>query len=180
MMESFILIPMVLPPSASGLMLLYLLSPNSSIGQFLETQFGISLLLSWQAAVCAAAFVSFPLLFKTVEQAFSSIPRELEDAAKTFGARPLQVFFRISLPLAKRGIIQGCILSISRSLGEFGATIIVAGNIPGRTQTLSLAIYSEILAGNEDKAWILATTSTCFAFGLLILGKINVGKQAET
>lgn len=145
------LLPLVLPPTAVGFVLLELLSRRHSVGALME-RMGIEVLFTPAAAVIAAAVMSFPLMFTAFRMAIDSSDRRYFDIARTLGASPLRAFVRVTIPLAWRGLLAGGLLAFCRALGEFGATILVAGNIPGRTQTLALAIYDRVQAGREAEA----------------------------
>jgi molybdate transport system permease protein len=140
-----------MPPTVLGYYLLVLIGSQGPIGAWLLQHFGIRLIFTWQGAVIAAMVVSFPLVFKGARAAFETVDTQLEDAARTLGIHEIAVFFRVSLPLAWRGILAGLLLSFARSC-EFGATLMVAGSIPGRTQTLSIAVYEAVQAGQDDVA----------------------------
>lgn len=170
--ETVLLLPMVLPPSSCGLILLTILSPKGVLGNFLSTHMSINFLLNWQGAVIAAAFVSFPILMRSCQQAFIQIPTELLEASKAFGLTGIQTFLQVGVPLALPGIINGCILALARSLSEFGSTIMVAGLIPGQTETLALAIYARTISGKDHEAWTLALVSLGLAFILLFLNRV--------
>lgn len=161
-------LPLVLPPTVLGYYLLTLLGRNGIIGTFLQDWFGISLIFTWKGAVIAASIVSFPLLYKSARAALEGIDKDYEDAARTLGASEWGVFFRVSLPLARRSILAGVMLAFARALGEFGATLMVAGNMPGRTQTLPLAIYSAVQAGDDQTANILAGAISVVGIVILV------------
>ena len=176
--ESILLLPMVLPPSSCGLLLLTVLSPGGLVGRFLLNHFGVNLILNWKAAVISAAFVSFPLLMRACQQSFAQIPESLTEVTKSFGLTRWQAFRQVSVPLALPGILNGCILAIARSLGEFGSTIMVAGLIPGETETLSLAIYARTINGKDTEAWALASVSIGLSFILLLINRLYLkGRQ---
>ncbi|WP_298015502.1 molybdate ABC transporter permease subunit [uncultured Castellaniella sp.] len=162
--DAFLTLPMVLPPTVTGYYLLVLFGRRGWLGAWLQSH-GIELVFTWQGAVVAAAVVAFPMVLKAARAAFLDVDHRLEQAAAVLGVSPAAVFFRVSLPLASRGILAGVLLAFARALGEFGATLMVAGNIPGRTQTLSIAIYEAVQAGNDDTATILVlvTSATCVA-----------------
>ncbi len=162
--DSLLTLPMVLPPTVIGYYLLVLLGRRGWLGPFLE-QFGIQLVFTWQGAVVAATVVAFPMVLKAARAAFESVDHTLEDAARVLGIGAAGVFFRVTLPLALRGILAGILLAFARALGEFGATLMIAGSIPGRTQTLSISIYEAVQAGNDNLANILVliTSFTCIA-----------------
>ncbi|MFP3983592.1 MAG: molybdate ABC transporter permease subunit [Desulfurivibrionaceae bacterium] len=160
-------LPLVLPPTVLGYYLLTLLGRNGIIGTFLQDWFGVSLIFTWKGAVIAASIVSFPLLYKSARAALEGINKDYEDAARTLGVSEWGVFFRVSLPLAWPSILAGVMLAFARALGEFGVTLMVAGNMPDRTQTLPLAIYSAVQAGDDQTANILAGAIS--ALGIVIL-----------
>ena len=144
--ESLLTLPIVLPPTAVGIVLLMLLAKDSLIGRLLESV-GIDVVFTWKAAALAAAVMSFPLFVRSARTAFEEIDPRLLGIARTLGDSPLRAFYRVALPLARRGIIAGALLAFCRALGEFGATILIAGNIPGKTQTLALAIFNDRKVG---------------------------------
>ncbi|MGB6009067.1 molybdate ABC transporter permease subunit [Castellaniella sp.] len=162
--DAFLTLPMVLPPTVTGYYLLVLFGRRGALGAWLQSH-GIELVFTWQGAVVAAAVVAFPMVLKAARAAFLDVDHRLEQAAAVLGVSPAAVFFRVSLPLAARGILAGVLLAFARALGEFGATLMVAGNIPGKTQTLSIAIYEAVQAGNDDTAniLVLVTSATCVA-----------------
>ena len=143
---------MVLPPTVMGYYLLVLLGKRGVIGQWLENVFDIRLIFTWQGAAIAAAAVTFPLIVKPTRAAFEGVNPQLEQAARILGLPEAAVFWRITLPLAWRGILAGILLTFARALGEFGATLMVAGSIPGQTQTLSIAVYEAVQAGDDRLA----------------------------
>ncbi len=148
--EAALTLPMVLPPTVLGYYLLVVVGTQGPIGAWLLEHFGIRMIFTWQAAVLAAVLVSFPFVFKAARAAFEMVEPQLEDAARSLGVSETAVFFRVSLLLAWRGILSGLPLSFARALGEFGATLMVAGSIPGKTQTLSIAVYEAVQAGQDD------------------------------
>jgi len=141
LLDAVLTLPMVMPPTVLGYYLLVLIGSQGVIGAWLLQQFGIRLIFTWQAAVIAATIVSFPLVFKAARAAFETVDPQYEDAARTLGISEWAIFFRVTLPLAWRGILAGLLLAFARALGEFGATLMVAGSIAGKTQTLSIAVY---------------------------------------
>ena len=177
LLDAALTLPMVMPPTVLGYYLLVLIGTQGPLGGWLLQHFGIRLIFSWQAAVIAAAVVSFPLVFKAARAAFETVDPQLEDAARSLGLREAAVFFRVTLPLAWRGILAGLLLAFARALGEFGATLMVAGSIPGKTQTLSIAVYEAVQAGQDDVAnFLVAVTSlTCIAV-LLAAGRLAPGR----
>jgi molybdate transport system permease protein len=168
---------MVMPPTVLGYYLLVVIGSQGVVGAWLLEHFGIRLIFTWQAAVIAATIVSFPLVFKASRAAFETVDPQLEDAARTLGIGEMAVFFRVSLPLAWRGVLAGLLLAFARALGEFGATLMVAGSIVGKTQTLSIAVYEAVQAGQDDTAnFLVAITSiTCIAV-LLSAGRLMPGR----
>ena len=177
LVDAMLTLPMVMPPTVLGYYLLVVIGSQGVVGAWLLEHFGIRLIFTWQAAVIAATIVSFPLVFKAARAAFETVDPQLEDAARTLGISELAVFFRVSLPLAWRGILAGLLLSFARALGEFGATLMVAGSIAGKTQTLSIAVYEAVQAGQDDTAnFLVAITSiTCIAV-LLSAGRLMPGR----
>ncbi len=163
-LNTLVMCPLVLPPIVSGYLLLILLGKHGVIGSFIYQTFGIEIVFSQFAVVIAVSIISFPLLVRGIVTGMESVPLELENAARTLGASPIKVFWTITFPLAYRGIIGGTILGFSKSLGEFGATIMVAGNIPGKTQTMALAIFSAVHLGEDVSVYRLVFISTIVAF----------------
>jgi molybdate transport system permease protein len=151
-LDAVLTLPLVLPPTVLGYYLIVLLGRKGWLGQWLDEYFGYSLIFTWQGAVVAAAIVSFPLVLKSARTAYEGVNPDLENAARTLGMSELAVYARVTLPLAWRGILAGTLLAFARAMGEFGATLMVAGNLPGKTQTLSLAIYDAVQAGNDRLA----------------------------
>jgi molybdate transport system permease protein len=172
LVDSVLLLPMVLPPTVLGYYLLVLVGRRGWLGAWLESSLGIRLVFTWQGAVIAAAIVAFPFVCKSARAAFESVDAQLEEAATVLGLAPAAVFFRVTLPLAARGILAGVLLAFARALGEFGATLMVAGSIPGQTQTLSIAVYEAVQAGQDGLANVLVamTSATCIAV-LLLAGR---------
>ena len=167
--DAVLVLPMVLPPTVLGYYLIVLVGRNGVIGQWLERWFGITLLFTWQGAVLAAAVVSLPLIYKAARAAFEETDGRFAQAARTLGAGEWEVFWRISLPLALRGIGAGLALSFARAMGEFGATLMIAGNLPGRTQTLSVAVYAAVQAGDDRLALTLTLVISAVCIVLLVL-----------
>lgn len=156
-------LPMVLPPTVIGFLLLILFGKNSFVGEFLS-RFGINMLFSLKGAVAAAFTVSFPIMYTTARGAFEQVDSIYIDAAKTIGMSRLSIFTRISLPIAWPGMIAGIVLTFARAIGEFGATIMIAGNIPGRTQTMSVAVYTTMQSGNRELASRWVAVILCISF----------------
>jgi len=180
LLDSLLTLPMVLPPTVLGYYLLVLLGRRSTFGAWLHDSFGINLIFTWQGAVIAASIVAFPLVFKPARAAFEGVDGQLENAARVLGISELAIFFRVTLPLAWRGILAGVLLAFARALGEFGATLMVAGSIPGKTQTLSIAVYEAVQAGQDDVAntLVLITSLVCVTV-LLIAGRLAPGRIAN-
>lgn len=170
--DALLTLPLVMPPTVLGYYLLVLLGRRGPIGAWLDT-FGIRLVFTWQGAVIASMIAAFPLVLKSARAAFESVDPQLEHAARTLGIGETALFFRVTLPLAARGIIAGALLAFARALGEFGATLMVAGNLPGRTQTLSVAVYSAVQAGDDHAAnfMVLVTSIVCVVV-LLVAGRL--------
>lgn len=173
--DAFLTLPLVLPPTVIGYYLLVTFGRNGWLGEFLG-KFGIHLVFTWYGAVIASAIVAFPLVLKAARAAFSDVDTRLEGAAAVLGLSPLAVFFRISLPLALRGILAGVLLAFARALGEFGATLMIAGSIPGKTQTMSIAIYEAVQSGNDKSAMlmVLVISVSCVLI-LCLAGWLNRG-----
>lgn len=167
LVETLATLPLVMPPVATGLILLKLLGKRGTIGSWLFSNFGIEVVFTAKAVVVALAVMVFPLLVRSVRTAFEEVPLLLEEAAANLGRSPLKVFFLITIPLARRGIFAGVLLSFARALGEFGATVMVAGFIPGITETLPLAIYRNVQMGDDSRALLLAGLSATIAFGAI-------------
>lgn len=164
LLETALALPLVMPPVATGLVLLEVLGRRGLLGSFLEGALHLPIVFTWRAVVLAAGVMSFPLLLRSARVAFQEVDTRLEQVARTLGASDVRVFWSITLPLALRGILSGVVLAFARALGEFGATILVAGNIPGRTQTLSLSIYQAVQLGEDGTAYRLLAVSTGIAF----------------
>lgn len=173
LLETVLMMPLVLPPTVIGFLLLVIFGRRSGIGQFMEWLFASPLIFSWWAAVIASIVVSFPLVYQTMKSGFASIDRELEDAGRSSGASEWQVFRYITLPLSSQSLITAYILGFARGLGEFGATIMFAGNIPGKTQTLPTAIYVAVDTGNTGLAWIWTITIILISFVMLLITQRN-------
>lgn len=180
LLDSMLTLPMVMPPTVLGYYLLVVLGRRGAIGSWLQDTFGINLIFTWQGAVIAAAVVAFPLVFKPARAAFESIDGRLENAGRVLGVSEMALFFRVTLPLAWRGILAGVLLAFARALGEFGATLMVAGSIPGRTQTLSIAVYEAVQAGQDDVAngLVIITSVVCIAV-LLTAGRLAPGQPVR-
>ncbi len=175
-LDAFLTLPLVLPPTVLGYYLIVLVGRNGWIGHWLYEAFGITLMFTWQGAALAATIVSLPLVLKSARTAFENVDQNLEKAARTLGLSETGVFFRVSFPLAWRGILAGTMLAFARAMGEFGATLMIAGNLPGKTQTLSLAVYDAVQAGNDSLAatLVLITSLVC------IIVLVSAGRILKT
>jgi len=156
-------LPMVMPPTVLGYYLLVVFGRRGWIGAWLEDSLGIQLIFTWQGAVIASASVAFPLVYRAARASLGGVDHQLENAARVLGAGETKVFFRVSLPLAWRGVFSGTMLAFARAMGEFGATLMIAGSIPGKTQTISIAIYEAVQAGQDSLAnfLVLLTSVVC-------------------
>ncbi|HSF41754.1 MAG TPA: molybdate ABC transporter permease subunit [Thermoanaerobaculia bacterium] len=163
LVETLVALPLVMPPVATGLLLLKLLGRRGPLGRFLS-RLDLDVVFTWRGVVVAMAVMSFPLLVRGARVAFEEVNPRLEQIARTLGASDARVFLTITLPLAARGVLGGALLAFARALGEFGATILVAGNIPGKTQTLSLSIYNLVQLGRDAEAFRLLGISVVIAF----------------
>ncbi|MDD6311278.1 MAG: molybdate ABC transporter permease subunit [Firmicutes bacterium] len=165
--ETILILPMVLPPSIVGYLLLKVFSKRGIIGAILYNTFGIQVVFTWIACIIAATVVALPMMYQNAKAAFLSIDPIYENAARTLGSKSLKVFFTVTLPLSKPGIISGIVLTFARALGEFGATLMLAGNIPGKTQTIPTSIYYAVVTGKEDQAMTLVLVMVIFSFVLI-------------
>jgi len=168
LVDALCTLPLVMPPTVLGYYLIVLIGRRGWIGAWLWDTLGINLMFTWQGAVLASAIVAFPLVFKSARAAFEGVDTQLENAARTLGVSELGVFVRVTLPLAWRGILAGTMLAFARAMGEFGATLMVAGNIPGKTQTLSLAVYDAVQAGQDDLANFLVLLTSVVVVAILM------------
>jgi molybdate transport system permease protein len=166
LVETLVALPLVMPPVATGLILLLLLAPHGIVGQFL-TRIGVDLVFTWKAVILAMAVMGLPLFVRTVRGGIEQVDRRYEAVAATLGAGPLRVFLTITLPLALPSVLAGTLLGFARAVGEFGATIVIAGSIPGATRTLAVAIYSFMETGRDDEAMVLVAISGAIAFAAL-------------
>ncbi len=162
--ETLVSLPLVLPPVVTGLVLLQIFGRRGLIGSWLHSTFNCDVVFTWRAVALALAAMSLPLLVRAARTAFEEVDVKFEQLARTLGAGEWRVFFTVTLPLARRGVLAGTLLAFARALGEFGATIMVAGNIPGRTTTLPVAIYAAVQNGEDAHAWTLAGVSAVIAF----------------
>lgn len=176
--ETLVALPLVMPPVATGLILLKLFGRRGVFGSTLH-QFGVEIVFTWKAVVIAMMVMSFPLLVRASRVAFEEVNPRLEQIARTLGASNARVFTTITLPLAARGIIGGMVLAFARALGEFGATILLAGNIPGRTSTLSVSIYNFVQLGQDSEAFRLLAVSVTIAFLALWLSEFYLRRGSR-
>jgi molybdate transport system permease protein len=171
-LETALHLPLVLPPVVTGYLLLVVCGRKGIVGQYLDQWFGLRLVFTWKGAALASAVMAFPLMVRAIRLAFATVDPRLEEAARTLGAGRLDVFFTVSLPLARHGIIAGAVLAFARSIGEFGATIMLAGSIPGETRTVPLYIYNLLESpGGLDQATRLVVVSVLIAAGALVVGE---------
>jgi len=176
--DALFTLPMILPPTVAGFFLLVVFGRNSFIGTILHS-IGAPVVFTWTGAVIASIFVSFPLMYRTTRGAFEQIDRNVLCAAQTLGFSELKIFWTIQVPMAKAGILAGTVLAFARALGEFGATIMLAGNIPGRTQTMAIAVFSAVSAGNREAAFIwVAILSTMSFLAIMIINRWGAGSNA--
>jgi molybdate transport system permease protein len=170
--ETALFLPLVLPPVVTGYLLLITFGRKGWIGQYLDHWFGLSLVFTWKGAALASAVMAFPLMVRAIRLAFSAVDARLEQGARTLGAGKCETFLRISLPLARRGIIAGAVLAFARSIGEFGATIMIAGNIPGETQTMPVYIYTLVNSpGGTEQSSRLVVVAIIIAGVALVLSE---------
>lgn len=178
--ETLVSLPLVLPPTAVGLALLLLFGRSGPLGRPLYEWFGVDVAFNWRGVVLASAVVAFPLLVRSARSAFEEVDPRLPAVARTLGHGPVRAFFEIELPLAWRGVLAGTVLAFARALGEFGATILVAGNIPGRTQTLALALYQRVQVGRDREALMLAGISALLAAAALAVAEVMAHRRERT
>ena len=172
-LETLVSLPLVLPPVATGLVLLYVLGRKGPFGAVLSSG-GVDIVFTWKAVVAAMAVMGFPLVVRTARAGFEQVTRRYEQVAETLGAGPARVFFTISLPLASRDVLAGALLGFSRALGEFGATIVVAGSVPGRTRTIAVAMFNDIETGQDAQAGLLLGASVAIAFSAVWVSNVLV------
>lgn len=174
LIEALVTAPLVLPPTVLGYYLLVLLGSQGPLGAFLENNFGIELVFTWQGAVIAATVASLPLFVRTCLPALEAVDSGMLDAARTLGSSEPMVFFRVTLPLAWRGVLAAVALAFARALGDFGTTLMVAGNIPGKTQTMPIAIYDAMVSGRSvQAAWLVGVITAVSIVILTILGSVG-------
>jgi molybdate transport system permease protein len=177
LVETIVALPLVLPPVATGLILLKVFGRRGPVGGFLEDQLDLEIVFTWKAVVIALGVMSFPLLVRTARVAFEEVNPRFEQVARTLGARAGRVFLSVTLPLAFRGILAGTVLAFARALGEFGATILVAGAIPGKTATLSVSIFNFIQLGQDERAFRLLLVSVALSFGAVWLSELLIRRR---
>jgi molybdate transport system permease protein len=170
--ETLVMLPLFVPPVATGLLLLLLFGRHGALGAILQRGFGVDVVFTWRAVVVAGAVMSFPLLVRSAQTGFEEVNRRFEDIARTLGSTEWRVFRTISLPLAARGIVAGAVLAFARAIGEFGATAIVAGMIPRKTMTISLAIYQDVQLGHDADALPLLAVSIAIVFLAVFCGQM--------
>lgn len=178
LVSALVLVPMVLPPTVLGYYLLQAVGRRSLIGGWLDSAFDFSFVFSWTGAALAAFVVSTPFLVRTAQAGFESVDRVYEEAARTLGRNEFSIFLRVAMPLAKRSILAGMALALARALGEFGATLMIAGNLPGRTQTMSIAIFDAVQTGRTGDAQVLALTLSFVSVGLLVAVGLGAQRRA--
>lgn len=177
LVETLAMMPLVMPPVATGLILLKLFGRRGAVGSWLFENFGIEIIFTWKAVVIALAVMVFPLLVRSLRTAFEEVPEQMEAAGKSLGGSGWRIFWKISLPLARRGMVAGIVLSFARALGEFGATVMVAGFIPGLTETLSLSIYRSVQNGDDSRAMLLVGVSAAIAFAAVFVSTLMMPKR---
>lgn len=177
--DSILTLPLVLPPTVLGFFLLLLFGKNGPAGKFLMNYFEINIIFSWAATVIAAVVVAFPMMYRSARSAFEQIDDNLISAAKTLGMSNWSIFYKISIPLAWPGIIGGVVLAFARALGEFGATLMIAGNIPGRTQTMPLAIFFQVQAMNYKGAMLWVATIVAISVVMILILNFWSDKQQD-
>src|SRR5216683_2248317 len=167
LLDAVVTLPLVLPPTVLGYYLLVTLGRTSPLGHFYEYLFGAPLVFTWQAAVVASTFHAIPLLVKSARAAFETVDRSYEKAARNLGASDWRVFWRVTLPLSRRAVIAASVLAFARALGDFGATLMIAGDIPGRTQTAAIAIYDAVEAGDTIVARVMVLVLSVMAMAIV-------------
>ena len=179
LLETVMLLPLVLPPTVIGFLLIIIFGKNSIFGEFVQWLFDQPIMFTWWAAVIASTVVAFPLMYQSAKTGFESVDEDIENAARIDGANEWQIFFYVSIPLALKSIVSGGILSFTRALGEFGATLMFAGNIPGKTQTMPLAIYMAIDSGKMSLAWSWVICMIVISFIMLLIVHLLKAKKTK-
>ena len=177
--DGILTLPMVLPPTVAGFFLLMIFGVKRPLGQFFLEFFGVKIVFSWAATVIAATVISFPLMYRAARGAFEQVDKTLIYAARTLGLSEGKIFWRVIMPAAMPGVLSGAILAFARGLGEFGATAMLAGNIAGKTQTLPLAIYSEVAAGKMSAAYQYVWIIVIISFVVVVLMNVLAGKEKQ-
>jgi molybdate transport system permease protein len=180
LVETIVTLPLVMPPVAVGLILLQVFGRHGAVGGFLHDHFNLDIIFTWRAVLLALSVMSMPLLIRSARVAFEEVNPRLEQIARTLGAGDWRVFFTITIPLAARGIIGGMLLAFARALGEFGATIMVAGYMPGKTATVSLAIYENVQLGQDAHAFRLLAVSVVLAFAAVWCSEFFLSRKKAT
>jgi molybdate transport system permease protein len=170
--ETLVNLPLVLPPVVTGYALLVTFGRHGWLGRYLERWLGLRLVFDWKGAALASAVVAFPLMVRAIRLTFAAVDPRLEQASRTLGVGPLGTFVHVTLPLARGGIVAGCVLAFARSMGEFGATVMIAGNIPGQTRTIPLFIYTMLESpGGAERAWRVVALSVVLSAAALLVGE---------
>ena len=169
LLDAILTLPLVMPPTVLGYYLIVVWGRNGWLGGWLYAHLGISLMFTWQGAVLAATVVAFPLLFKSARAAFEGVNTEYEKAARILGDNEIQVFFRVTLPLAARGLVAGTMLAFARAMGDFGATLMIAGNIQGKTQTAAMAVFDAVQVGDYTLANTLVGIMSVVCITILVM-----------
>ena len=177
LLDTLVSIPLVMPPIITGYFLLILLGKNGPLGSMLDKTFGVEIIFTWIAAALAAGLIALPLMVRAIEVALAEMDPRMELVARSLGASRLYAFWTITLPLCKKGLIASILLGFARGLGEFGATLIIAGNIPGRTQTLPLAMFTELQAGDDNAVIRLVLLSLILTFLTLLVHHVLIRKR---
>ena len=177
--ETILILPMALPPSIVGYLLLKLFGKRGPIGAFLLDTFDVQVVFTWIACVIAAVVVACPLMYQNAKGAFQSVDENYELAARTLGSGPVKTFWTVTMPLSLPGILSGLVLTFARALGEFGATLMLAGNIPGKTQTIPTAIYYAVSTGKDNQASWLVAVMVVFSFTIIFAMNLWLKKRAE-
>lgn len=169
LVDGLFTLPLVLPPTVAGFFLLYIFGLYRPVGAFLLAKLGVKLVFNWAATVVAAVVISFPLMYRSARAAFEQVNGDLIDAARTLGLSERRIFWRVTMPLALPGVGAGGVLAFARGMGEFGATVMIAGNIAGRTRTLPLAIYAQVQAADFGSAWLYVGVLVAICFVVVVL-----------
>lgn len=171
--ETFLMLPLVLPPTVVGFLLIIIFGSNGFVGEIIRMVFNETVMFTWYGAVIASSVVAFPLMYQSAKAGFLSVDKDIENAARVDGAGEFQVFMRVTIPMAATSLVTGALLSFARAIGEFGATLMIAGNIPGRTQTLPTAIYVAMQGNNMILAWAWVITIIVISFVMLLFVRLK-------